>query len=61
MTDNERKAFNDGVASVWKAIGKVTPRKGDYNLLFNAVHGTEKYPNGFNVEIYTFHESEVEV
>lgn len=50
MTDIE-KAYKEGVHSVWKEIAKVTPRLGDYVLLYNAIHGTENYPNGFNVEI----------
>ena len=58
ISDNERRAYNKGVASVWKAISKVTPRLGDYTLLYNAVHGIEKYPNGFNVEIYSMSENE---
>ena len=61
MTEEElkqikRKAFNEGVASVWQAIAKVTPRQGDYSLLYNAIHGIEKYPNGFNVQINSIHE-----
>lgn len=51
MTESERRIYNKGVASVWKTIAKVTPRTGDYTLLYNAVHGMKKYPNGFNVKI----------
>lgn len=58
MTESERRSYNKGVASVWKAIAKVTPRSGDYTLLYNAVHGMEKYPNGFNVKIDLMGESE---
>ena len=58
MTESERRIYNEGVASVWKAIAKVTPREGDYTLLYNAVHGTEKNPNGFNVKIESMSESE---
>lgn len=58
MTENERRSYNEGVASVWKAIAKVTPRKGDYNCLYNAVYGMEKHPNGFNVKIDPMSESE---
>ena len=58
MTESERRSYNEGVASVWRAITKVTPRKGDYTLLYNAVHGTKKYPNGFNVKIDSMSESD---
>lgn len=58
MSESERRSYNEGVASVWEAIAKVTPRKGDYTLLYNAVNGTEKYPNGFNVKIESMSESE---
>ncbi len=58
MTENERRYYNEGIASVWKAIAKVTPRKGDYTLIYNAVHGVEKYPNGFKVKIDSMSESE---
>lgn len=56
MTEEElerikREAFEKGVSSVWSEIVKVTPRQGDYNCLYNAVHGMKNYPNGFNVEI----------
>lgn len=54
----KKRAFNEGVASVWKAIAKVTPRVGDYTCLYNAVHGTEKYPNGFNVHIDAIHSAQ---
>ena len=45
MTEKElkqikRKAFNEGVASVWQDIARVIPRQGDYNCLYNAIHGT---------------------
>ncbi|SDB15190.1 hypothetical protein [Eubacterium oxidoreducens] len=52
----KKRAFNEGIASVWKDIAKVTSRQGDYNCLYNAIHGTEKYPNGFNVQINPIHE-----
>lgn len=58
MTESERQSYNKGVASVWKAIEKVIPRSGDYTLIYNAVHGTEKYPNGFKVKIDLMDESE---
>lgn len=58
MTESERRSYNEGVASVWKEIAKVTPRSGDYTLLYNAVHGMEKYPNGFKVKIDLMDESE---
>lgn len=57
----KKRAFNEGVASVWKAIAKVTPRVGDYNLLYNAVYGTKEHPNGFNVQINSIQEWEVKL
>lgn len=62
MTEEElknikRKAFREGVSSVWNDIAKVTPRLGDYNCLYNAIHGTEKFPNGFDVTINAIHEN----
>lgn len=33
-------------------IAKVTQGVGDYNCLYNAIHGTKHYPNGFKVEIF---------
>lgn len=59
ISNEERRAYNKGVASVWEAIFKVTPRLGDYTLLYNAVHGMENYPNGFNVKIYSISENDV--
>lgn len=37
--------------NIEEAIANGTPRTGDYTLLYNAVHGMKKYPNGFNVKI----------
>lgn len=56
LEEISRKAFREGVSSVWRDIEKVTPRLGDYSLLYNAIHGTENYPNGFNVKIDAIHE-----
>lgn len=56
LEEIKRKAFREGVSSVWRDIAKVTPRQGDYNCLYNAIHGLEKYPNGFNVKIDAIHE-----
>ena len=48
----KKEAFRKGVSSVWTDIARVTPTVCDYNCLYNAVHGTKHYPNGFKVEIF---------
>ena len=52
MTEEELEIFRKGVSSVWTDIAKVTQGISDYNCLYNAVHGTKHYPNGFKVEIF---------
>ena len=57
MTEEElerikKEEFRKGASSVWKDIARVTLTAGDYNCLYNAVHGTKNYPNGFKVEIF---------
>ena len=52
MTEEELEIFRKGVSSVWADIAKVTQGISDYNCLYNAVHGTKHYPNGFKVEIF---------
>ena len=52
----KKEAFRKGVSSVWKDIAKVTQEVGDYNCLYNAIHGTKRYPNGFKVEIFPIDE-----
>ena len=57
MTEEEleqikKEAFRKGMSSVWKDIAKVTQGVCGYNCLYNAIHGTKHYPNGFKVEIF---------
>lgn len=52
----KKEEFRKGVSSVWTDIAKVTQGIGDYNCLYNAVHGIKNYPNGFKVKIFALDE-----